>query len=191
MKRIKDFLFKTIKKLVNWYNGRIITEQLNSFGSLGKNPVMQTPGIIKGAENMFIGDNVLLFEHVQLLSSRAKIIMGNDVGLASYVTIVTGDHRLDIIGKHMLDPNIDEDAEKLPENDEDVVIGNDVWVGTHAIILKGVHIGDGSVIAAGAVVTKDVPPYSIYINSKKIIPRFSDEDLELHKKMLGERYGKQ
>ncbi len=125
---------------------------------------------------------------MQFLTTRARIIIGKKVFIGAYTAIITGNHRTDVIGKHMLD--IDESTEKLPENDEDVIIDDDVWVGTHAIILKGVHIGTGSVIAAGAVVTKDVPPYSIYINSKKIIPRFSDEDLELHKKLLGERYGK-
>lgn len=44
---------------------------------------------------------------------------------------------------------------------EPPVIGNDVWIGAHAVILRGVTIGDGAVIAAGAVVTKDVEPYSI------------------------------
>ena len=44
---------------------------------------------------------------------------------------------------------------------KEVVIGDDVWIGRRVIILPGVHIGEGSVIAAGAVVTKDVPPYSI------------------------------
>lgn len=42
-----------------------------------------------------------------------------------------------------------------------VVIGDDVWIGARSIILKGVHIGKGAVIAAGAVVTKDVPEYAI------------------------------
>jgi len=42
-----------------------------------------------------------------------------------------------------------------------VVIGNDVWIGDRVIILPGVHIGDGSIIAAGAIVTCDVPPYTI------------------------------
>ena len=44
---------------------------------------------------------------------------------------------------------------------ENVVIGNDVWIGRRVTILPGVHIGDGCIIAAGAVVTKDVPPYTI------------------------------
>jgi acetyltransferase-like isoleucine patch superfamily enzyme len=53
------------------------------------------------------------------------------------------------------------EAEKLPENDLDVVIEDDVWIGTRAIILHGVTIGRGAIIGAGAVVTKNVPPYAI------------------------------
>lgn len=54
------------------------------------------------------------------------------------------------------------DDEKLPENDMDITIENDVWIGANVTILKGVTIREGSVIAAGAVVTKDVESYSIY-----------------------------
>ena len=46
-------------------------------------------------------------------------------------------------------------------NKHPVVIGNDVWIGDRVIIMPGVHVGDGSIIAAGAVVTHDVPPYTI------------------------------
>ena len=47
------------------------------------------------------------------------------------------------------------------DNKGDIVIGNDVWIGYEAVIMAGVHIGDGAIIAARAVVTKDVPPYTI------------------------------
>lgn len=58
-----------------------------------------------------------------------------------------------------------------------VDIGNDVWIGTKAIILSGVRIGDGAIIAAGAVVTKDVPPYSIVggVPAKKLSYRFEQD----------------
>ena len=42
-----------------------------------------------------------------------------------------------------------------------MVIGDDVWIGAHAVVLAGVTIGDGAIVGAGAVVTKDVPPYAI------------------------------
>ena len=60
------------------------------------------------------------------------------------------------------------------------VIGNDVWIGAGAMILNGVNVGDGAIVAAGAVVTKDVPPYSIVGgNPAKVIRyRFDDEDIE-------------
>lgn len=50
-----------------------------------------------------------------------------------------------------------------------VTIGNDVWIGQRAIIMPGVTIGDGSIIASSAVVTKDVPPYSIAGGPARVI----------------------
>lgn len=65
------------------------------------------------------------------------------------------------------------------DNKGDIVIGNDVWVGYEAVILAGVTIGDGAIIGARAVVTKDVPPYTIVggIPAKPIRKRFSEETI--------------
>lgn len=74
---------------------------------------------------------------------------------------------------------------------EEITIGNDVWIGTSAIILDGVNIGDGAVIAAGAVVTKDVPPYAIVagVPAKIIKYRFSEEKiLHLLKEKWWDKY---
>ncbi|UVR25404.1 CatB-related O-acetyltransferase [Parabacteroides distasonis] len=63
------------------------------------------------------------------------------------------------------------------DNKGDIVIGNDVWIGYEAVIMTGVHIGDGAIIAARAVVTKDVPPYTIMggTPAKEIRKRFDTE----------------
>ena len=63
------------------------------------------------------------------------------------------------------------------DNKGDIVIGNDVWIGYEAFIMQGVTIGDGATIGTRAVVTKDVPPYSIVggVPAKPIRKRFSDE----------------
>lgn len=63
------------------------------------------------------------------------------------------------------------------DNKGDLVIGNDVWIGYEAVIMTGVHIGDGAIIAARAVVTKDVPPYPIVggTPAKEIRKRFDTE----------------
>lgn len=59
-------------------------------------------------------------------------------------------------------------------------IGNDVWIGAHVLIIGGVRIGDGAIVAAGAVVTRDVPPYSIVggVPAKKIRMRFSEDQIK-------------
>ncbi len=63
------------------------------------------------------------------------------------------------------------------DNRGDIVLGNDVWIGYEAVILSGVTIGDGAVVGARAVVTKDVPPYTIVggVPAKLIKKRFSDD----------------
>lgn len=65
------------------------------------------------------------------------------------------------------------------DNKGDIIIGNDVWIGYEAVILAGVSIGDGAIIGARAVVTKDVPPYTIVggVPAKPIKKRFSDETI--------------
>ncbi len=71
-------------------------------------------------------------------------------------------------------------ADKLYfQEHKDTIIGNDVWIGANVILMDGVKLGNGTIIAAGAVVTKDVNPYEIVggIPAKRIKQRFDDEDI--------------
>lgn len=107
-----------------------------------------------------------------------KVSIGKYTMLGPGVSIVGGDH-------NYTDPTIPmifSGRPYLPATR----IGQDVWIGTQSFIKAGVTIGDGSIIAAHSVVTKDVPPYSIYGgNPAKIIRgRFNEEQIEQHKKML-------
>ena len=60
----------------------------------------------------------------------------------------------------------------------DIIVEDDVWIGYGALILSGVTIGQGSIIGARSIVTKDVPPYSIYAGNKVIRKRFPDEIIQ-------------
>lgn len=186
---LKQRIYKTIKKMVHWYQGREIAEQLSSFAQCGDNVTLLYGGVFNDPKNIYIGNHVMLMDHLQFLTSKAKIVIGNGVIVAAHTSIITGNHRTDLVGKYMID--VDETTEKKPSDDADILIDDDVWIGTRVIILKGVHIGRGSVIAAGAVVTKDVPPYSIYVSRDKIFPRFSPEDEKKHIELIEERYGTQ
>lgn len=66
------------------------------------------------------------------------------------------------------------------DNKGDIVIGNDVWIGYEAVILSGVTIGDGAIVGARAVVTKDVPPYTIVggVPARSIRRRFGEETIK-------------
>ncbi len=72
-----------------------------------------------------------------------------------------------------------EDVTEAWDNKGDIIIGNDVWIGYEAVILAGVMIGDGAIIGTRAVVTKDVPPYTIVggVPTKPIRKRFNDETI--------------
>jgi acetyltransferase-like isoleucine patch superfamily enzyme len=124
-----------------------------------------------------VGNNVFLGTGAVLNASASGIKIGNKVMFGPNVTIMGGDHNIYEIGKYMFDVH-----EKRPENDSPVIIEDDVWVGTGAIILKGVKIGTGSVIAAGALIIKDVPPFSIVggVPGKVLKSRFSDDQLKKH-----------
>ena len=105
---------------------------------------------------------------------------------APNVTVVTGSHRYDVIGKYMKE--ID-NTQKLPENDQDVIFEGDNWIASNAIILKGVTVGKGAIIAAGAVVTKNVPPYSIVggTPARVLKMRFNEQEIIEHEKQLNNR----
>ena len=157
---------------------RIVVEPFYraSFSSCGKG-VRVAPRCYLPYENMIVGNNVAIGRGALFLSSRAKIVIGDDVMFGPEVCIVSGDHRIDIPGRPMISVK---DSEKLTENDMDVVFEGDNWIGNRATILKGVHVGYGSVIAAGAVVTKSVPPYSIVggVPAKLIKKRFSESEID-------------
>lgn len=109
-----------------------------------------------------IGDNTTVGYHTYMFASE-KIEIGDNCLIAPFVYIVDSDHSIE---------------KSLPINQQPnltapILIGNDVWIGTSAKILKGVTIGNGAVIAAGALVKDDVEPYSIVggIPAKKISER--------------------
>ncbi len=99
-----------------------------------------------------------------------KVSIGAYSMLANNVSIIGGDHNYQKVGV----PIIFSGRGAL----KPTIIGRDCWIGAHTIILCGVSIGDGSIIAAGSVVTKDVEPYCIYggVPAKKIRNRFNSED---------------
>ena len=99
-----------------------------------------------------IGDNCSL--NGTIIHSRNAVVIGNNCMFGPGVIILDNDSH---------NPSIDPERRRQGKVGESpVVIGNNVWVGMRSIIMKGVHIGDNSIIAAGSIVTKSVPSNSLF-----------------------------
>lgn len=100
-----------------------------------------------------IGNDVWIGQN-SIVEASCELTIGNDVILAPYCCVMTADHRFS---------DRDTLIRQQGAVEAPVRIGNDVWLGSGAKVLKGVNIADGCVIGAGAVVTKDTEPYGIYV----------------------------
>ena len=144
-----------------------------SFGHCGRKVFVGLQCSFFGIQNIFCGDSVSIGQRNLFMTTRAKVILGDHVFTGPNVSFISGNHRIDIPGRYM---DSIKDNEKRENDDEDIVLQGDNWIGCGAIILKGVTIGKGSVVAAGAVVCEDVSPYTIVggVPAKVIRKRFNN-----------------
>lgn len=145
------FFFEKILRRLNLYILR------PRFANYGRNFIFDPRGLYS-FDNIHVGNDVYIGPNCTLLAADSFIRIGDKVMFGPGVYVIAGNHRIDIPGRYMKDVGL---HEKLLENDLGVTICEDVWIGANAVILDGVEIGRGSVIAAGSVVTKSVHPYSI------------------------------
>lgn len=157
-----------------------------SFGSCGKDVSISNGYVFAGKKNFYFGNHIAIGPNAVFYSTLAKIIVKDYVMFSPNVTIITGEHATGVVGTPMIMVG-DEGKKKLGGGfDKDVIIEEDVWIGSNVTILKGVTIGRGSVIHAGLVIEKSIPPYSIVYSPKVIVPRFTEEEIEIHNKALEE-----
>lgn len=126
-------------RIRHWYYRKLMNYKIGKESSLHM-------GLFVTGANIEIGDNVVVNRRVYL-DGRIGIRIGNNVSISPEVYIVSMEH----------DPN----DSLFATRGGVVVIDDHVWIGSRAMLLPGVHIGEGAVIAASAVVTRDVEPYQI------------------------------
>lgn len=130
----------------------------NSAACCGEEVIIGNNFQAYGIENIHFGNDIGIGADNTVMCTRASVFFGDHVMTGPGVAFITGGHRYDIVGRTMKSIGNDE---KLPENDRDIVLEGDNWIGANVTVLKGVTIGMGAIVAAGAVVTKDVPAFSI------------------------------
>jgi len=108
-----------------------------------------------------------------------RVRIGKFCSIAEGVRFVFGGHRMDIVSTFPLRSMCFGDQYADAMSKGDIEVGNDVWLGRNALILSGVKIGNGAVVAAGAVVTRDVAPYALVggVPAKVIKMRFEPDQV--------------
>lgn len=137
-------------------------------------------------EHVDIGNHTYIGSKSVIQSAHGRIKIGNHVMFGPGVHIHGGNHIYNKVGLYMDEVSKKDGADGL------VLIEDDVWIGSNAMIISGgkdIIIGEGSIIAAGAIVTKDVAPYTIVagVPAKYIKNRFSEDELLVHKQMIAKR----
>lgn len=157
-------------------------------------PVITKPNIIVGEYTMyndfvhdpaqFENNNVLY--HYPINNDRLIIGKYCSIACGAKFMFTSGNHKMSSLSTYPFPLFFEEwDLDKKNvtdawDNQGDIIVGNDVWIGYEAIIMQGVHIGDGAIIGTRAVVTKDVPSYTIVggTPAKAIKKRFPEEKIK-------------
>ncbi len=126
----------------------------NKFMYFGRNAEVRPYAYFDYCSNISIGDNVVIRPGSMFFANKnTKIIIKNNAMLASCVHIYTDNHKFNDLTKPILFQDHDDF--------KDVIINEGAWIGANVTILTGVNIGKNSVVAAGSVVTKNVPQFSV------------------------------
>ena len=144
------------------------------FRKVGRN-IRLDRGLFIYPHRVSLGDNVFIGRYSFL---DGDIEIGNGVMLAGSVAIVGGDHAFRTVGQPLF---------AAPrEHWKKTVVGDDAWIGHGAIVLNGLTIGRGAMVAAGSVVTQDVPPYAIVAGNpaRVISSRFDPAQQAEHERLL-------
>lgn len=146
----------------------------------------------------FNNSSIDLFSYVGWNSILNNVEIGKFTSIAPFTEVIYGSHPLEFISTHPVfystrkqsgisftDEQLFEEFNYVKGTSKSLIIGNDVWIGYGVKIIEGISIGDGAIILSGAVVTKDVKPYSIVggVPAKFIKFRFNIEEIAKLEKM--------
>lgn len=179
MKKVRSFSINLIRNLYNRVTYTVAVLRGSFWGQfmkkIGKGVYIMEGCKIHHPQNISLDDHTGI-NHNTDLDGAGELIIGKHVMIGPYCAILTSLHQSNNWRKPM---------SKQEYVNGTVVIEDDVWIGTHVIILPNVKIGRGAIIGAGAVVTHDVKPYSIVagVPAQLIRYRFSPEHIRKAKKI--------
>ena len=182
MKRVINIIHRIYRFFVPEYNLKMI-------GRIGRDCIIASGSNLK-VENLYLDDFVILQDRINFISNKGKLYVGRFSVISSGCFIIPGKHNLTVGMPFFVNAKYNLGDEEL-----DIVIKEDCWIGAGSILLPGITIGRGAIVGAGSVVTKDVPPYAVVAGApaRIIAIRMSVPDILTHESKIyaiKERYNK-
>ena len=168
---------KRLRKAIRWI---IASTPLRSqFGYCAENAVIHYPIRIYNPKGLYLYENTSLAHDILVINtSKEKVIIKRNSVVAAKTTFVTNNHVSTVSVPIFL----------LHTNDisKDIIVEEECWIGTGAIILAGSRLGRGCIVGAGCIVNKDVPPYAVVVGcpARIIAVKFSIAQIIEHEKAL-------
>ena len=153
MKKLIARVISLSSRLSNRLYGSILKSAL---GYCGKNVILHKPSVCSNPGNLYLYNNTSIMKNWTFLSDTGKFIMKDHSIASTNLVIITGNHNR--VLEHTLQESI---ANRLADKEKDIVLEEEVWLGTNVTLLPGITIGRGATVAAGSVVNRDLPPYTL------------------------------
>lgn len=174
-------LVKSIYRIIRKQYNALKRCQPQKFGEFHNSVIIEDVQDIKRAELIFMSEYVKIRAGFRFISYIGKLYIGRCSTLANGVTVVTGNHTPTVSVPHCL-----LDLYHINDKEDDMHIGEDVWVGANATLIHGACLSRGVVVGACSLVNKYVPPYAVVagIPAKIIAVKFTKEQIVEHEKAL-------
>ena len=148
-----------IRGIYTLYNSYFGSCNRKKFGYIADSAKLVPPLKIDGPQNVYMYENTKV-ENSTISALLSKFIMKKGSAAAEGLSVHTGNH-MQLVGKFYRTITNEDKLNSGKVFDKDIVVEEDVWIGCNVTLLSGAHLGRSSVIAAGAVVNSDIPPYCI------------------------------
>lgn len=154
----------------------------SDLGACGNNAILEYPIRFEHPQSIYIEDNVKIRSGCQIINSPSeKVVIKKYSAIAVGCTMITNTHKSVVTIPHIL-----LGASHISDKSTDIVIEEDVWIGANVTLLAGTHLCRGCIVGAGAIVSKEVPPYAVVVGApaRIISKKFELEDILAHEAAL-------
>lgn len=178
-------LFSGLKGICHFF--KVFLKEKPNYPYVHSSVRIPNDAIIFNQDNLYMDERTSLGANAIIMNPNAKFIMRKWSFTSRDFLVLDGNH-MSVVGMPMIDvtDNIKAQLDTEHKYNKDIIVEEDVWIGARVTLCSGCHVGRGAIIAAGAIVTKEVPPYSVFggVPAKFIKFKWTINDILEHEKQL-------